>query len=110
MPKRKERLNETYFERFFGFVSHGTYELTALYICGKIQRASVTIGLDQAESCFIPNTFTPKGDGKNEMFEIDAWLQNYALTVINRWGNRAYQNESYQNNRDGLEIASDLYC
>lgn len=89
--------------------SPGTYELTALDICGEIQRASLTIMSVEGEPYFIPNTFTPNGDGKNERFEIDARLQNYALTIVSRWGDRVYQSAAYQNDWDAKGVVSGLY-
>ncbi len=48
---------------------------------------------------FIPNVFTPNGDGINDTFEI-VGLQNYTsveIEVFNRWGNQVYKNLNYQN-------------
>ena len=48
---------------------------------------------------FIPNVFTPNGDGINDTFEI-VGLLNYTsveIEVFNRWGNQVYKNLNYQN-------------
>jgi len=40
---------------------------------------------------FIPNVFTPNGDGINDRFEV--YVRNtpaYRLTVVNRWGNTLF--------------------
>lgn len=89
--------------------SSGTYELTAVDICGEIVNANFTVEPRVLDPYFIPNTFTPNGDGKNEQFEIDSRLLNYSLIIVNRWGERIYQNESYQNDWDGNTIKSGVY-
>ncbi|MBU3011659.1 gliding motility-associated C-terminal domain-containing protein [Polaribacter vadi] len=48
-------------------------------------------------SDFIPNTFTPNGDGTNDVFEIPALLNypNFKIEIFNRWGNKVHD---YSNN------------
>lgn len=59
----------------------------------------------------IPNTFTPNGDGKNDVFEI-VGLNQYEdneLTIINRWGSELYRKKDYQNTWTGDDIAEGTY-
>ncbi|PXX98938.1 hypothetical protein DF185_16330 [Marinifilum breve] len=52
---------------------------------------------------FIPEGFSPDGDGINDRFEIpgiEQYPQN-KLVVFNRWGDVVYECESYQNTWDG---------
>lgn len=52
---------------------------------------------------FIPNVFTPNGDGKNDRFVI-VRLQHYpgsSLRIFNRWGNEVYASANYDNAWDG---------
>lgn len=89
--------------------SPGIYEVTALDICGDLKRASLKIDSDEGAPYFIPNTFTPNGDGKNEKFEIDARLVSSSLTVVSRWGDKVYENLSYQNDWGGEGVNSGVY-
>lgn len=59
-------------------------------------------------SDFIPNTFTPNGDGTNDTFEIPALLQypNFKLEIFNRWGNKVHD---YSNNGNVNPIWWDGY-
>lgn len=87
----------------------GNYELIALDICGAAKRASIEVALDQGEPYFIPNTFTPNGDGKNETFEIDSRLTGSSIKIIDRWGKRVYASAVYENDWKGGDLNADVY-
>lgn len=62
---------------------------------------------------FIPEVFTPDGDGRNDFFVIKGIEgRTVKLTVFNRWGNKVYSNDAYDNtwsgtpNTGGLTIGS----
>lgn len=50
-----------------------------------------------AEALFIPNAFTPNGDGYNDRFEIKglAKYDHVEIKIFNRWGNLVYGSEDY---------------
>lgn len=54
---------------------------------------------DSAAGCFVPNLITPNGDGENETFYIPCIeaFPGSRLTIYNRYGNKIYQTENYQN-------------
>lgn len=65
--------------------------------------AVVTITILCPDTLIIYNGFTPNGDEKNDVFTITG-IQNYPknkLSIYNRWGNRVYQKDNYQNTWDG---------
>lgn len=51
----------------------------------------------------VPNIFTPNNDGINDYlaFKHLEYFPGTALTVYNRWGNKVYHSDNYQNNWDG---------
>ncbi|WP_233164816.1 gliding motility-associated C-terminal domain-containing protein [Pedobacter sp. ASV28] len=64
-------------------------------------------------SLFIPNLFTPNGDGNNDTFEIKG-LELFAendLMIVNRWGNQVYKSDNYRNDwtGDGLNEGTYYY-
>ena len=60
---------------------------------------------------FIPNVFTPNGDGTNDTFEIVGIeaFERVGLTIVNRWGNEVYRNENYENNWNGSGLNEGTY-
>ena len=52
---------------------------------------------------FIPQGFSPNGDGINDNFVIQG-AEKYvvSLKVFNRWGNKVYENDHYKNDWDGV--------
>jgi gliding motility-associated-like protein len=58
---------------------------------------------------FIPEVFTPDGDGKNDFFVIKGIEgRTVKITVFNRWGNKVYENEAYDNTWEGMPNVSGL--
>nr|WP_233166914.1 gliding motility-associated C-terminal domain-containing protein [Pedobacter sp. ASV2] len=62
---------------------------------------------------FIPNLYTPNGDGNNDTFEIKG-LELFAendLMIVNRWGNQVYKSDNYRNDwtGDGLNEGTYYY-
>ncbi len=52
---------------------------------------------------FFSNTMTPNGDGANDVFfiqNIDTFPNNH-LTIYNRWGQKVYETNGYDNNWEG---------
>ena len=61
---------------------------------------SVTISLDG--SLYIPNTFSPNGDGLNEVFKIHAEdITQFEIMIFNRWGELLYESKNINKNWDG---------
>ena len=90
------------------------YQDTGLYqvilrvtdtLCGEVYLDTALIDLDQLQSeIFIPNCFTPNGDGINELFIISGNQcgDGDVLEIYNRWGSRLYRTEKpYEEFWDG---------
>jgi len=69
---------------------------------GTCQSAWDTLVVHVGE-LFIPQGFSPNGDGSNDRFEITglAAYPGSQLSVFNRWGQAVYENGSYANDWDG---------
>jgi|GEM_PF-3353705 len=80
--------------------------------CGTCERAEVTltVGEEIVTECEIPNVLTPNNDNKNDALIIDCTNQyeNNVIQIFNRWGDKVFEEETYQNNWRGTFEGDDL--
>ena len=52
---------------------------------------------------FIPNAFTPNGDGLNDFFQVSALYKNitFKMVVYDRWGQLVFQSDNIDKGWDG---------
>jgi len=51
---------------------------------------------------FVPNTFTPNGDGKNENFKVKTeMVKDFYIIIANRWGQVLYRSYDFESFWDG---------
>ncbi|MDC0272528.1 PKD domain-containing protein [Crocinitomicaceae bacterium] len=116
-----ESENATSFEWFFGdgtesdfvntthfYDSYGVYNvaLVAMAEDGCTDTAYVAITVNDEVLFYVPNSFTPNGDGKNEVFipVLTAGYdrsQGYEFSVYNRWGEQIFFSETPGEGWDG---------
>lgn len=59
---------------------------------------------------FVPNAFTPDGDGKNELFFDAGYIVNvtsYNMSIFNRWGQKVFENDNYKTAWKGVDKNGD---
>jgi len=85
----------------------GTYEYP-YYFCEVLNpencsqaKAVIVVLPNDKMSVFVPNIFTPNGDGVNDAFEIleVEKFDRADVVIINRWGNEVYHSSEYRNDR-----------
>jgi len=55
---------------------------------------------------YVPNVFTPNGDGINDVFHITAGgMQTYYIEIFNRWGERVFEADSPEIDWTGRSMA-----
>lgn len=72
--------------------------------------ASILLPASNSSAVTPPNTFTPNGDGVNDLWNIPA-LNNYPgclITIYNRYGSLIYQSRGYAKPWDGRYKGSNL--
>jgi gliding motility-associated-like protein len=69
----------------------GVYSVSATFMICTLQD-DIQIGDDCPGQLFIPNVFSPNGDGLNDNFKIDHVNCEYLdITIYDRWGKFLYQ-------------------
>lgn len=55
-----------------------------------------------AMTFYIPNTFTPNGDGLNDTFGVTGEaIKNFSMVIYNRWGQAVYETDNMNAQWDG---------
>ncbi len=82
-------------------VATTTYRLTVSDIAGCEQMTTVTVRI--LEHLVMPNSFTPNGDGINDVWEISGleYYPNVNVQVFNRWGRLVFSSKGYAAPWDG---------
>ncbi len=79
--------------------------LTATSELGCVSQAQIAIPYKPSEVFYIPNTFTPDGDGHNQVFKpiftqgFDPF--NYHMEIFNRWGETVFESYNPEIGWDG---------
>jgi gliding motility-associated-like protein len=81
----------------------GTYSVTVTDASGCISSESRTIGKQDVDCLFIPNTFSPNNDGTNDTWNIrnSKLYPGIEVTVFNKWGELVFGSTGYAAAWDG---------
>lgn len=84
--------------------------LTVYDINGCIDTDTLMVNVIPISDFFIPNLFSPNGDGSNDFWEIPKlpYYPNTLVTIINREGMEVYRNANYDNSWDGKYDGKEL--
>jgi gliding motility-associated-like protein len=74
---------------------------------GCVLQLPVSISLET--NVFIPNVFTPNGDGFNDSFKILNKTPNTKILISNRWGVKVFESEDYNNDWQGENLPEGVY-
>jgi gliding motility-associated-like protein len=72
---------------------------------------TLTIPIQIIDKPFVPNVFSPNGDGKNDFFVIP-FLSGYPenqVVVYSRWGKVVYEGTNYKSDWNGDNVPSGTY-
>ena len=96
----------------------GTYQTTLIVqnAFGCADTITNNVVIHPEFSFFIPNAFTPNGDGLNDFFGAKGLgIETYELFVFNRWGNLVFSTNDINKMWDGTlyengeTVAQDIY-
>ncbi len=85
------------------FTDEGNYPFTIFNKCGSFPK-EFQVEISHCDCpFFIPNAFTPNGDGINENFKVvhGCPLVSLTIRIFNRWGHLVYEGRSLEQGWDG---------
>jgi gliding motility-associated-like protein len=99
------------------YAQPGEYEVTLVVsnIYGCIDSITYLVIVKEDISVFIPNSFTPNADGRNEFFTpMGSSLEDFDFWIFNRWGQEIFHgNEASPwlgySERTGKPATEDVY-
>lgn len=84
---------------FYLPTNNSEVRLVATSINGCIAKDSILIRVNDTRKVYIPNVFSPNGDGVNDRFSINGQMPNVQsveyLQVFDRWGNMIYEEKDF---------------
>lgn len=84
--------------------SAGIYKITVKDKKGCVVSATDTIQQDYCCNSYLPNSFTPNGDGLNDIFRAitpNKDISEFSLKVFNRWGQEVFSTKEIAKGWDG---------
>ena len=101
----------------YSFVESGDRMIT-LYIqneFGCVTTLTKTVYVEPTTTAYVPNAFSPNGDGVNDFFiPVIKDVTEYELFIFNRWGNIIFNSTKLEegwdgNNQNGNQAQQDVY-
>ncbi|MFN8166947.1 MAG: choice-of-anchor L domain-containing protein [Bacteroidia bacterium] len=86
------------------YAEPGTYEVTLIVRndFGCFDTTYQEILIDDAYTLWVPNAFTPNGDGRNDVFETKSTgLTDLKMVIFSRWGMEIYETSGLSSFWDG---------
>jgi gliding motility-associated-like protein len=106
----------TEIQPFHTYIMVGEYEVTLIASnqWGCIDTIVKTLVIDDDFAFYIPNAFTPNGDGANDIFSGKGYgIKQYEMLIFDRWGEKIYETTDLSKGWDGtyrnVEAQQDVY-
>ena len=101
---------ETKFTHTFENVGIYPVELTVTTENGCIETVNDSVIIEENYVIYIPNSFTPNGDGLNDSFiATGGGIKEFKMEIYNRWGNLIFTTNSLSQPWDGVGHGQDNY-
>lgn len=92
------------------FDKGGAYSYALTNVCGTYQQ-SLNLTEDNCDCPFyVPNAFTPNGDGVNDYFKYgyDCTIIDFTIRIFSRWGKQVYYSTDQNSFWDGTDAGAPL--
>jgi len=96
----------------YTFEETGTYYvgLSVITENGCAEQITDSVIIEDNYVVFFPTSFTPNGDGLNDVFmPLGGGIEEFKLEIYNRWGNMIYSTNSLSQPWDGNDHGQDNY-
>ena len=93
------------------FNDKGNYNvmLSAISEFGCEDEMIKQVNIHPEYTIFIPNTFTPDGDGINDIFEAKgSGITEFVMQVFDRWGGLVFESSSVDYGWNGKDVSGDI--
>jgi len=82
------------------------YYITSYDFTGNESKPSNVICITNCPQYELPNTFTPNGDGANDLFfpRKNRFIDQVKFELFNEWGNKVFETTDPNINWDGLDL------
>ncbi len=94
-----------------------TVTVTDLNGCTAVDQVTVTVRVAKCDETdvYIPNAFSPNGDGNNDVFRVRSnFVDEMELIIYNRWGQEVFKsndiNVGWDGSFKGKELPPDAYA
>ncbi|HCW05773.1 MAG TPA: hypothetical protein DGG95_00205, partial [Cytophagales bacterium] len=87
----------------------GYYKVKAVIGFCESESALKKVKFLPKDTLFVPNVFTPDGDGFNPDFSIVSNANNYSIEILNRWGEVIYKGDKNSSPWDGGNHPTGVY-
>lgn len=97
---------------YYSYPDTGNYNV-ALLVANQfdcVDSIIKTVRINEISTLYIPNAFTPNGDGVNDVFKIYGnEIEAFELLIFNRWGEQLFKSQSLDNSWDGKNAQTGVY-
>ena len=103
--------NSTEFEPVHLYQEDNIYPVMLIAQNGPcVDTAFTIVNINSYYSLYVPNTFTPDGDGKNDYFQPKGvGISDYKIYIYNRWGEEVFSSDDMGICWDGGEGLAGVY-
>jgi gliding motility-associated-like protein len=103
---------DTFFKRnlTYTFQDSGTYAIQQIVTneFGCTDSLTLDLRVNDGFNLFIPNSFSPDGDGMNDFFKVFGQdIKSFSMRVYSRWGQLLYSSNDYESGWDGTTRLND---
>jgi len=97
---------------YYNYPDTGNYNVSLLvanqFDC--VDSIVKTVRINEISTIYIPNAFTPNGDGINDVFKvIGNEIEEFELSIFNRWGEKVFESKSQDNSWTGKDSQTGAY-